>query len=90
MILEGILNAFAALLKALFGFINLPQLPDVVTTVLDTLISYMNQSLGIVSLVVDWNVAKPILAVVVAFNAFDMIYKLVLFVLKKIPFFGIE
>lgn len=90
MILESVFNLFSSAIKLIFGWINLPQLPADVEVVIDQLFTYMESGLGFVFLFFDMNLVKIMLPFVIVVANFEKVYKLVMYVLRKIPFLGIE
>ena len=85
MILESVFNLFSSALKLIFGWINLPELPAEIQTVVDSLFQYMRAGLGFVFLFFNMDLVKIMLPFV-----FEKVYKIVMYVLRKIPFLGIE
>lgn len=90
MILESVFNLFSSAIKLIFGWINLPDLPVQVETVITQLFDYLEMGLGFVFLAFDMNLVKIMLPFVLVVANFDKVYKLVMFVLRKIPFLGIK
>ena len=90
MILESVFNLFSSAIKLIFAWINLPDLPPEVDMYITTLFDYIESGIGFLYLVFNMNLVKVLLPLVIAVANFDKIYKLVLFVLKKIPFLGIK
>ena len=46
MIVETVMNALIAMIKAVFGWISLPAFPDEITTVIDELFGYLEGGMG--------------------------------------------
>lgn len=90
MIIESILNLFSSALKLIFGWINLPDVPPEIADVINQLFGYMRSGIGLVFLFVPMPLVRILLPLVVVVVNFDKVYKLVMFVLRKIPFLGIE
>lgn len=90
MILESVFNLFSSAIKLIFAWIQLPDLPAEVETYINLLFGYMESGMGFVYLFIDMDLAKIMFPLVIAVANFDKIYKLVLFVLRKIPFLGIK
>ncbi|GLC80241.1 hypothetical protein [Lacrimispora brassicae] len=90
MIIESILNLFSSALKLIFGWINLPDVPPEIADVVNQLFGYMKSGIGLVFLFVPMPLVRILLPLVVVVVNFDKVYKLVMFVLRKIPFLGIE
>ncbi len=90
MILESVFNLFSSAIKLIFGWINLPELPADVELVIDQLFTYMESGLGFVFLFFNMDLVKIMLPFVIVVANFEKVYKLVMYVLRKIPFLGIE
>lgn len=90
MILESVFNLFSSAIKLIFGWIDLPDLPAEVETVISQLFDYLEAGMGFVCLAVNMDLVKIMLPFVLVVANFDKVYKLVMFVLRKIPFLGIK
>ena len=90
MILESVFNLFSSAIKLIFAWIDLPDLPAQVETVITQLFDYIEMGLGFVFLCFDMSLVKIMLPFVLVVANFDKVYKLVMFVLRKIPFLGIK
>ena len=90
MIIEGLFNLFYTLITVVFSWINLPSLPDGVLSVMDQIVNLLQGSLSILGFFVDIDYIKVLLPIVLIVVNFDKAYKLVMFVLRKIPFIGVK
>lgn len=90
MIVKGIFELFYNMITVIFSFINLPDLPAEVQTVVDSLLQFMSQGLNLIGFFCHPAVVKIVVPLTIVFMNFDKLYKLVMFVLRKIPFLGIE
>lgn len=90
MILESILNLISGLIKLVFGWINLPDMPSSVTSVIDELFVYIRGSMGLLGVFVDLNMVKVLLPVLLIVINFERVWKFTMFIVRKIPFLGIE
>ena len=90
LIVESILNLFSSALKLIFGWISLPELPAEISSVVNQLIEYMNSGMCFVFLFFSIDLIRIMLPLVIVVANFDKVYKLVMFVLRKIPFLGIK
>lgn len=90
MILESVLNLFSSAIKLIFGWIQLPELPSQVETVINQMLDYMQMGIGFVFLFFDMELVKIMLPFVLVVMNFDKMYKLVMYVLRKIPFLGVK
>lgn len=78
------------MIKTVFGWINLPQLPDEVMSIIDQLFDILSGAMGLLSIFMDINMLKILLPVLLIVINFDEAYKLTMFILRKIPFLGIK
>lgn len=90
MIIEGLLNLFVGLLEVVFSWVNVPELPASVTSVIDELFDILAGSVGLLSIFIDFNMVRLLLPVLVIVINFDEAWKLTMFILRKIPFLGMQ
>lgn len=90
MIISALLNIVKTLIQLLFGWVNLPQVPVEITSVVDSVFGYMEQGVGILWLFVPQGLVQVLLPLVIVVINFDHLYKLGIWILKKIPMLGIE
>ena len=90
MIIKGLFELVFALLQIVFAPINLPGLPEGIQSVLDELQSVLVGALGLFSVFVDLNVVKWLIPIVLVIVNLDKVWRLIMFILRKIPFLGIE
>ncbi len=90
MIIESLLNLFASALKLIFGWITLPSVPGQIDAIIEQFFTYMRSGIGFLYLFFDMDLVKLLLPLLLAVINFDKVYKLVMFVIRKIPFLGIE
>lgn len=91
MIIETLLNAIFSIFEKVFSVINIPGMPDgmseqVVSFFSDTL----NYAGSLISLFVPWSQVKVFFPILIVILSSEEIYKLVMWVLKKIPMLGIS
>lgn len=89
MIIESVLNLFANALKLIFDWISLPSVPAEVTAIIDQFYGYLRAGMGFVFLWFNMDLVKIMLPLLIAVINFDKVYRLIMFVLRKIPFLGI-
>ena len=90
MIIEGLLNLIKTLLFAVFSWINLPAFPEGLTTSINTFIDLIFDNLTLLSFFIrPATIAIIVPALVILLN-FDQVYKLTMWILKKIPFLNIK
>lgn len=90
MILEAILNLFKGLLFICFSWINIPNFPTELTNNIDAFLDLIFNNLTLLGFFVrpiTLQIAIPILIVLLNF---DNLYKLSMWILRKIPMLGIK
>jgi hypothetical protein len=90
MIVKGLLELVFGLLQIVFAPINLPDLPEGIANVLDELIDVLAGAVGLFGIFVDLTVVRWLIPVVLIIVNFDKIWNVIMFILRKIPFLGIE
>ncbi len=85
MILLGLLNVLFAVLKALFSWLSLPDMPQEITGVVDTVMGYVVDALPLLWVFFDKSVVTVCLVVALACTNFDKIYDLLMWILAKLP-----
>lgn len=90
MILESVFNLFSSAIKLIFAWINLPDLPVEVESVINQLFDYLEMGFCFVTLFFNMDLVRIMLPFVLVVMNFDKVYKLVMFVLRKIPFLGLD
>lgn len=90
MIIQAIFELFYGLLEFVFGWISLPDFPSEVQSFVDEFFQAITNVIGIVGIFIDFNMVFLLLPIVIAVINFETIWKVVIFILKKIPFLGIE
>ncbi len=89
MIVSSVLNLFVGMLELVFGWIQLPNLPDSIMSIIDTVFGYITGSIGLLGVFVDLDVVMVLIPLAIAVARFDDLWKMTMFVLRKIPFVNI-
>lgn len=84
MIIEGILTVILTLAKSLFSFINLPQFPEVITNVMDEIMTYIKSGTTFVLFFYNMQVFRACITLVIALISFKYAYKFIMFVVGVI------
>lgn len=90
MMIEAILNLFKTLLYACFSWINLPDFPSELVNTIDTFLDLIFNNLTLLGFFVrpiTLQIAIPILIILLNF---EYLYKLTMWILRKIPMLGIK
>lgn len=85
MILIGLLKLIFLILQALFSWLNLPEMPEGITSVVDSVIGYVTDALPLLWVFFDKDLVGICLVVAVACMEFEKVYDLLMWVLAKIP-----
>lgn len=91
MIIETLLNAIFSIFEKVFSVINIPGMPDGMS---DQVVGFFNDVLNyagsLISLFVPWLQVKIFFPILIVILSSDEVYKLVMWVLRKIPMLGIS
>lgn len=90
MIIDALLNVIYTIFSVLTAPINIPDLPLEVSEVISTAVEYIGTGIGVLSNYVNLPYLLTLFGIVVAVEAGILIYKLVMFFLRKIPMLGVE
>lgn len=90
MIIEVLLNAIKSLLFICFSWINLPSFPEGLQTSLDSFMDLIFSGINLFGLFIRPATIRAVIPLLLIIINFDKIYKLTMYVLKKIPFLGIK
>lgn len=89
LILETILNLFKAVLFVVFGWINLPQFPETLTNGIDTVLDLIFGAVNLLGFFIRIETIQIVIPILIILINFDKVYKLTMFILRKIPFLNI-
>lgn len=90
MIIKGIFELVYTLLSVVLAPFSLPALPDGLQTIFDQLVGYLTGAVGLLCVFVRPSTLQLMIpAVILVINA-DHIWNGILWVLKKLPFIGLE
>lgn len=90
MIIKGLFNLVLALMQVIFAPINLPQLPTGIQTIFDNLLTAMLSGIGLFEVFVRPSTLQLLIPIVIVLINFEKLWNGIIFILKKIPFLGIE
>lgn len=90
MILNMVLGLMQSILSFILGLLPLPDVPGWLVELTETIFGYMRAGMGIVLFFVPQTVVQGALDLVILVWTVVHGYQLVLWVLRKIPMFGIE
>ena len=90
MIIEALLNLIKLLLNVCFGWINLPDFPEALTNAINTVIEIVFQGVTLLGFFVRIETIQIVIPVLLFLINFDKVYKLTMFILRKIPFLNMS
>lgn len=90
MILELLFEFILLFLDLIFGWVSFPQIPDTIIYYVDYLFTYMGMGMRFISLFVNMELVKVCLPIILLVENFDKLYSVVMWILKKIPFLGMQ
>lgn len=90
MIVKSLLQVVFSLLQVIFSPINIPGLPEKVQNIFDEFVNWILSGYTIFSVFVDTSVVKLLIPIVIVIANLDKIWSFIMFILRKIPFIGVE
>ena len=90
MILEALLNLIKLLLNVVFGWINIPPFPEELTSSIDGFLDLVFNNLSLLGFFVRPTTLMVAIPLLIVLLNFERIYKLVMYIVRKIPFLGIK
>lgn len=90
MILEILLNTIMSLLKLCFNWINLPPFPVDLTGSINSFLDLIFNNLSLLGFFIRPATLVVGIPVLIILLNFDEVYKFTMWILRKIPFLGIQ
>lgn len=90
MILEILLNTIMSLLKLCFNWINLPPFPGDLTSSINSFLDLIFNNLSLLGFFIRPATLVVGIPVLIILLNFDEVYKFTMWILRKIPFLGIQ
>ena len=90
MIIEAVFDLAVAAIKLIFGWIYLPAFPESLETTLTTYEDLIFDNLSMLSFFVRVSTVKVLVPLILIVVNFDKVYKLTMYILRKIPFIGVK
>ena len=90
MIIQLILNLLKTLLFSVFSWINLPQFPEGLSNSLNSFIDLIFDNLNLLGFFIRPVTITILIPVLIILINFDKVYKLTMWILKKIPMLNIH
>lgn len=90
MILEAILNLLKNLLFIVFSWINLPAFPEGLTSSINSFLDLIFNNLNLLGFFIRPSTLTLSIPILIALLNFEKLYKLTIWILRKIPMLGIK
>lgn len=90
MIIEKLLDLLSVLLEKILGVFDIPELPPEVDQVVSTFVEYLTTGIAILQNYTHMDYLLTLFGIVVAFEVCVAAYHGIMWVLRKIPMFGIS
>lgn len=90
MIIKLLFELVLVILNFMFGWVNFPDMPPIVTESLNIVMQAISMGVGFVWLIVPKELVLAVIPVIIIVENFDMMYSMVMWVIKKIPFLGMK
>lgn len=85
MIMEAIMNLCTGIVQLCFSWVSLPQFPEGAKTAIDTYLALIFDNLDFLNFFVNVNTLKTVALVAVALYGFEHIYKIMMWIIRKLP-----
>lgn len=85
MILLSLLELLFGIIKVLFGWLDLPDMPVEITSVIDNVITYVVDGLPIIWCFLDKELTLICLGISLAVMNFEKVYDFLMWILAKLP-----
>lgn len=90
MIIDALLDLLSVILEWILGVFDIPDMPPELETVLDTFTGYLTMGIALLQNYTHMDYLLALFAIVVAFDVCVGAYHVIMWVLRKIPMFGIS
>lgn len=90
MIVRGLFDLVYGLLSIVLAPFSLPALPDGIQSIFDTVLTYLTGSVGLLCQFVRPNTLKLLIPAVIIVINMEHLWNAIIWILKKLPFVGIE
>lgn len=90
MILEAILNLVKNLLFICFGWINIPAFPEGLSSSIDTFLNLIFDNITLLGFFIRPATLTIVIPILIILLNFEEVYKITMWILRKIPFLGLK
>ncbi len=89
-LLNSLLNGLYYIIDFLFGWINIPQVPETITSSINTFLNLIFNNLSLLGFFIRPTTLKILVPLIIVVINFKYIYKFIMWFLKKLPFINIK
>lgn len=90
MIIEAVINLVTTLIHAVFGFINIPAMPEGIETSINYVFDLLFNGVQFLGFVMHWEVVKVLLPILLAVLVLEQAYHVIMWIIRKLPFLGMS
>ena len=90
MIIQGILDLFKNVLFVVFGWISIPSFPTELTDSISSFFDLIFENLTLLGFFIRPSTLSIVIPMLIILLNFDNLYKLTMWILRKIPMLGIK
>lgn len=90
MIIEALMQVVYRLFAILTTPINIPSLPDGVKTIMSDVLGYLETGMALLANYTDLEYLLVLFGLIIAVDVGILLYKLVMWILRKIPMLGMS
>lgn len=90
MIINALLDMLYGLLDWITSGLNIPDMPDEVSTILQSVVQYIQMGIRFIGNFTHLDYLLILFGIVLAVDAGILVYKLIMWILRKIPMFGMS
>lgn len=84
MIILGLLELVFGILQVLFSWLNLPDMPEEITSIIDSVVEYVVDALPLIWCFLDKDVVTVCLVISLACMNFEKVYYFLMWILAKV------
>lgn len=87
---DNISEGLYKIIQFAFGWINIPKMPTDITNSINSFLDLIFDNLSLLGFFIRPTTLKIVIPVLIIILNFDLIYKIVMWLVRKIPFFNIR
>lgn len=90
MLWSGLINLCTSIIQFVFGWVSIPDVPESVSTTFDTYFGYIFDNLDFLNFFINVDTFKVVSALAISIYSFKYIYKIIMWIIHKIPLLSIK